>query len=107
MGNKTTGAFRVIGLPHAFPAEQSAQQACLNRALAGGQSGQIHTNILRGIRHTTSKGPMQLPERILPEELRIKVQTFLRTPTAELMQKYIQPWEDCKADAMKDCLNET
>jgi hypothetical protein len=50
---------------------------------------------------------MQLPEHILPEELRIKVQTFLRTPTAELMQKYIQPWEDCKANAMIDCLNET
>ena len=50
---------------------------------------------------------MQLPERILPEELRIKVQTFLRTPTAELMQKYIQPWEDCKVDAMINCLIET
>ena len=35
------------------------------------------------------------------------MQTFLRTPTAELMQKYIQPWEDCKADAMIDCLIET
>ena len=31
------------------------------------------------------------------------MQTYLRTPTAELMQKYIQPWEDCKTDSLIDC----
>ena len=50
---------------------------------------------------------MQLPEDILPEELRNRVQTYLRKPTAELMQKYIKPWEDCKAEALKDCMSET
>ena len=50
---------------------------------------------------------MQLPEYILPEELRNRVQTYLRTPTAELMQKYTKPWEDCKAEALIDCMSET
>ena len=50
---------------------------------------------------------MQLPENLLPEELRIKVQTYLRTPTAEIMQEVIKPWEDCKADSLIDCMTET
>ena len=50
---------------------------------------------------------MQLPEYILPEELRNRVQTYLRTPTAELMQKYIKPWEDSKAEALIECMSET
>ena len=50
---------------------------------------------------------MQMPEDLLPEELRIRVQTFLRTPTAEIVQEVIKPWTDCKAEAMIDCVSET
>ena len=50
---------------------------------------------------------MQIPEHLLPEELRVRVQTFLRTPTAELLRPAIEAWEDVKADAMIDCMNET
>ena len=50
---------------------------------------------------------MQIPEHLLPEELRVRVQTFLRTPTAEILHPAIKAWEDVKADAMIDCMNET
>ena len=50
---------------------------------------------------------MQIPEDLLPEELRVRVQTFLRTPTAEILRPAIKVWEDVKADAMIDCMNET
>ena len=39
---------------------------------------------------------MQLPETLLPSELRWKVQSFLRTPTAELMGREIKRWEEVK-----------
>jgi hypothetical protein len=50
---------------------------------------------------------MQMPEHLLPEELRIRVQSYLRTPTAELMREVIKPWEDCKAEAILDCVSHT
>ena len=50
---------------------------------------------------------MQIPEHLLPEELRIRVQSYLRTPTAEIMREVIKPWEDCKADSLIDCMTET
>ena len=50
---------------------------------------------------------MQLPEHLLPEELRIRVQGYLRTPTAEIINERIQPWAEMKDTAMIDCVIET
>ena len=50
---------------------------------------------------------MQIPEGVLPFELRMRVQSFLRTPTAEIIHAAIEPWQDCKAHAMLNCILET
>ena len=48
---------------------------------------------------------MELPAGLLPDELRWRVQGFLRTPTAEIMHEAIQPWLFMKMSAMNDCLS--
>ena len=40
---------------------------------------------------------MQLPEKVLPTELRWKVQSYLRTPTAELIQEALEPYYDYRS----------
>jgi hypothetical protein len=37
---------------------------------------------------------MQLPEKVLPTELRWKVQSYLRSPTAELIQEALEPYDN-------------
>ena len=43
---------------------------------------------------------MQLPESFLPSELRWKIQSFMRTPTAALIETARQPWLLMKEDVM-------
>ena len=50
---------------------------------------------------------MQIPEHLLPEKLRVRVQGYLRTPTAEIMNEAIKPWTDHKAEAILDCMSHT
>ena len=46
---------------------------------------------------------MQLPETLLPLEIRLKVQTYIRTPTAELIHEAMKPFLKMKLETMRHC----
>ncbi len=50
---------------------------------------------------------MQLPETLLPSELRWKVQSFLRTPTAELIRDVADNHEKDKWQAVRNVIHMT
>jgi len=50
---------------------------------------------------------MQLPEKVLPTELRWKVQSYLRSPTAELIQEALEPYDNYRNLIMRTFIRMT
>ena len=50
---------------------------------------------------------MQLPETLLPEEIRWRIQTYLRTPSAQVVGEVIDDWQEYKFKTVRDIIRLT